>query len=719
MNISLLKMFSEVTPYVDTVQTIADKNKRELGFLAKTAYEQQANQGRLWIAVSSDTGDYIGHLMFGGRFPNLKVFQMFVLPIYRGKGVAAEVIDELAKYGERFNFLSISARVAEDLPANAFWEKCGFVTVKKVAGGKTTKRIINIKSRELNTPSLLKLMRGDIFRGHESVCYVERPTITNPVYVLDVNVVLDLVRSRSHRKEASCIMRAAFNNKIRISVTAEFLKELERSSKDLNNDPLLEFAKELPVLSNPLAAPDSNLMKDLRKVVFPERDTSGKKANQDHSDLLHLAYAILNGADGFITRESAILRAKEYVSTKYGLEILSPVDLFDSTEREEQILPTCVVSNETSLHIFEPGATDISEISDILANELSGKNDLNKLISFGVSGAPVRRLCIRNGPRLIGFAAWDSPSNVTADCSFFFFIDENDPGAERTIDHIFETVFRAGTPQHFRRITLRTGLANEFIKATAMLRGFRALDSRNDTLVKLSWSGIVTTENWKDFGYDFFKLSGLKLPPIIPDIKNDNEESIELNDPKNQKNWKVSVFQFETLISPGMVLYPGREGLLVPIRPQYAAELEVINPLQLSLLPKKEASLYLEKAYFRKNQGANNYKKGKPVVFYISRTSPDSKSAVGCGRITYSSAVTLDEAVSKLSRQGVLDRAELSAIADKNGLVHAFTYDNFNSFINRVSRKRLKELGAIGGANLVTAEKLEFDKLKSLLTAAF
>ena len=168
-----------------------------------------------------------------------------------------------------------------------------------------------------------------------------------------------------------------------------------------------------------------------------------------------------------------------------------------------------------------------------------------------------------------------------------------------------------------------------------------------------------------------------------------------------------------------MVLFPGREGILVPIRPQYAAELEVINPLQLSLLPKKEASLYLEKAYFRKNQGSKNYKKGMPVVFYVSRTSPDSKTAVGCGRITYSSAVTLDEAVSKLSRQGVLDRTELSTIADKNGLVHAFTYDNFNSFINRVSRKRLKEVGAIGGANLVTAEKLEFDKLNSLLMTGF
>jgi len=257
------------------------------------------------------------------------------------------------------------------------------------------------------------------------------------------------------------------------------------------------------------------------------------------------------------------------------------------------------------------------------------------------------------------------------------------------------------------------------VKSTAIQRGFRALDSSNGSLVKLSWSGVVTSDTWKDFRSEFFKLSGLKLPSSIPEVENVNMECLELTDPKSQKKWKVSVFEFETLISPGLLLYNGREGLLVPILPHYAADLEIINPQQLSLLPKKEATLYLEKAYFRKNRGIKNYKKGMPIVFYISRTSPDSKSAVGCGRITYSNSVTVDEATSKLSRQGVLNRLVLSTFADRNGLIHAFTYDNFNSFSSRIARGKLKEFGVIGGANLVTAEKVEFDKLKSLLTTGF
>lgn len=716
MNITILKTYALVHPYLKLVQEAGDENKRELGFLARSAYEQQADHGRLWVAVNSETSKYIGHLLFGGRYPNLKIFQMFVHQSHRNAGIAASLVNELEKYGEANSYISISARVADDLPANAFWEKIGLTTVKKVAGGCTTKRIINVRSKELNTPSLLKLMRGDVFRRHDAMSYNDKPTFSNPVYVLDVNIVLDVVRKRLHRREASAIMRASFNNKIRLCITKEFIIELERSSKDLSSDPLLELAKELPVLSGSTPV-NGELLRDLRPAIFPLRSLSGTKATQDNSDLTHLAHAIVNGADGFITRETAILRASSYLSSTYGLDVLSPVDLF--YEQESKIIRAAVESTKCMLHIHEPDPGDIPDIIAFLQNNSLNPTDLKRLVSFEVSGAEVQRICIKNGLKIIGFALWDAPSSVSQACNLWFYVDETDPAAERAIDHVLESVFRSGIPQLIRRITLHTGAGNEFVRATAIQRGFRAVDDRKDVLNKICRSGIITDKNWSKFSDNFYKTSGLKLQAKFPEITDIHQVVIEITDTKTNSQWKVSTFDFETLVSPGILLYPGREGILVPIRPSYAADLDIINPLQMSLLPKKEASLYIEKAYFRKNSGHRNYKSGMIVVFYVSKTSSDSKSAVGCGRVTFSGALTVDEIIGKLSRQGVLSREKLTSLSGKSGIIHAYTYDNFNALPKRVERSELLKLGAIGGANLVTAEKLSFEKLSQILQVAF
>jgi hypothetical protein len=80
MKIEIHKSYESVANYIDTVRECADEFKRALGFLPNSAYEEQAFKGRLWVAVTGQDKKFVGHLMFGGRFPTLKVTQMFVHP---------------------------------------------------------------------------------------------------------------------------------------------------------------------------------------------------------------------------------------------------------------------------------------------------------------------------------------------------------------------------------------------------------------------------------------------------------------------------------------------------------------------------------------------------------------------------------------------------------------------------------------------------------------
>ena len=87
--------------------------------------------------------------------------------------------------------------------------------------------------------------------------------------------------------------------------------------------------------------------------------------------------------------------------------------------------------------------------------------------------------------------------------------------------------------------------------------------------------------------------------------------------------------------------------------------------------------------------------------------------------VTYSEVISVDKASLLLDRQGVLSRDELISIANKDNLIHAFTFDNYSSFHKKVSFSLLKSNELISGANLVTAECLSTKKLFKLCELGF
>ena len=79
----------------------------------------------------------MGYLFFGGRHLTLRVTQLFVAKRFREHGIASKLLAELEAYAGRNQFLTIRARVAADLEANAFWEKAGFELFRQEKGAQT------------------------------------------------------------------------------------------------------------------------------------------------------------------------------------------------------------------------------------------------------------------------------------------------------------------------------------------------------------------------------------------------------------------------------------------------------------------------------------------------------------------------------------------------------------------------------------------------------
>ena len=88
-------------------------------------------------------------------------------------------------------------------------------------------------------------------------------------------------------------------------------------------------------------------------------------------------------------------------------------------------------------------------------------------------------------------------------------------------------------------------------------------------------------------------------------------------------------------------------------------------------------------------------------------------------RVTFSGNLTKRQAVLNLSRQGVLTEEEIERKTNHRDEVGTFTFDNLIVFRNGIPHRELKRLDCIGGANLVTAQRLEHDKLRLIVDRVF
>jgi len=722
MDTQILKKYQDVKPYIASAQKCADSHRNELGFLTPTAYKEQALQNRLWVCIDKEQNKYLGHLLFGGKFPYLKIFQLVVLPEYRKEMIPYSLLIELEDFGVENSFLNITARVAEDLAANRLWDYFGFKLIRQVEGGRARSRTINLRSKELETSSLLSLIELHTRQDCTLIKYSHQPVFTSNLYVIDVNVLLDVTRNRHHKQQASAIIRAGLNNDIRIAVTEEFVAELKRSNTGRASDPLLELACELPRIPVDNKAVLEKIIKELREIIFPGRSASRKCAIQDTSDLIHIATCIFAKVDGFITREKAILRAKDELFSKFNLEVLSPSDIEEvNFTHKTSINVDKINSSNSDLQINVINDTDLPKLYKYLSPLKLKQSEIDALFNKGTTGSLRHRIYIAHDSSIIGVASWNVPSSIIKEISAYLLISEDNPVSERAIDHIIESIIRDNNAD-IRMITLSFSQEQTKTKSTALARGFRfgsnSTDSILAAMVKWSFSGLITSGNWTSFVNKFKSFTKFSLPIQMPNFTNIDDKCLRLYDEANDNEIWLSYFDLETLISPAILLPKNRRSILLPIKPVHADELGICTPSQRSLLSKQEAFLHVEKAYFRKNKNIKVYERGLLLFFYVSSKSEYSQTVVGCARTTYSGANSVDAVTERFHRQGVLHPKTLISLADKQKRIHVITFDNFYNFQYPIPLSTLKANNHISKTNLVSGEPQDHAQTQAILQYA-
>lgn len=691
--------------YSEFVQEQSDSQRAELGFLPRSAYSEAAAQGKLYVATVEIAGKeyYAAHLLFGGKFPNLRVFQLYTLPKFRGQQIGRKLIDSLAEEAESQYYLTIIARVASDLAANEFWDRMAFRTIRTEKGGLTTGRDINIRMRELSSPTL--------FSVPESATVTDRPMRSGteqPIFALDVNVFLDVVKDRPRGEYAKRLLTASMSGLLRLFVAREFVAELSRAARSQGPDPVVQMAMSLPQFT-PVPEPFlSNLKQGLADLIFPNRAMTGQLRDRDHSDLIHLATMIYQSASGFVTSDESILGKRDELRARYSIEVLGPAELAE-IYLPRQWTPAQVSAESVdgeSIEISEIGEERRAEAESFLRSCSITENQVAQAVAPGQSACPRHRVIVSFSGEIVGFAAWDATRGLRSSTEACLCVDPVSPAGDLACDVLLDTMFRDVCKHRPARVVIHGGQINREALEYAKVRGFRSSPQPNSPAAqeKFCIGKIILPRHWDKLRASLSGSLELVLP-VVPPIYSGPDTEVIIGQ-KGKPERRISVQQFESQFGPVILLLPGRPTVVVPIQRSFADRL-LDTAYQHSLFPRPEASVLGEKLYLSSPRTLSVLVPGAVVMFYESIGADNGRGAIiAAAQITRSGVRETTELDSGTTRRGVLSSDEVKGISTNNrtGLTY---FNQLFRFEIPVGLSRLRVLGCADGANFVTARQID------------
>lgn len=672
--IKILKRPDEVFPYLKEIGALADSQKNELGFIPYSAYEDSCYKGNLVVAIAEgQKGEdlFAGYVLLGGRYPTKRIFQLAVSPNCRRKGIGKLLVNAVCESAEKLGFYKIVIRVGKTMDANKFWKKSGFILARTQEGG-AVHPVLNVMFREI-VPTIFSLASQQRTGLRQVVSGIPARPVP---YLLDTNIIIDISTKRDATEASENLMLLVGKGDINVAVAQASVNELELY-RQLENDLPLNMTDNLPVFS---LVHDDELKSELRDIIFPSKNDLSQR---DISDLENVATAV-KYTKGFITRDGAILRQHETLWNKFSLEVLSPSDFLEESEvRGLSAMEMGAISSEEILEIT-PNPTEV------FFEDLAGifpKHEINKdkfAYAFLKINEEITAGCAIQKRRPVGGRARDA---------ILFALNKDNSGA-RAVSLMLDFIFKQPSPSSAPASTISLAVHGraEQLDDTLIDRGYYPAD--DGKYRKICAGPIICSKNWQEKKKEIKKMSQISLPNTIPNYENFDQDVVLEN------NVSVSLQALEDFLS-SILLLPNRDGVIVPIKQEYADDF-FAHSSQESLLSPPEAQLSWYKSYFGTSRVKSRLLTGRLLFFYQSKSQGGKGEVVACARIVRSNIASKNKTSQEAMMRGVLDQDGLQHIIRADTVLETvFTHSVV--FPMPVPLERLREIGCDDKANFVTA----------------
>lgn len=612
------------------IVALADSEKNDaLGFLSDSAIREAILRDRV-IALATGEGDdnsLVGYVLYSGVFPHAKVQQIATNKAWRRSGAATALMNSLVSKLERQGFLSIRADIAEDLAASlSFYLKNGFVQAFTRPGGSARKRAILAHVRELETDSLFTFADRQASAGTD-LGIRQRSAGDDPIYAFDLNVYFDLVRERAESEKARRLFGAALSHEIRLVVAEEFVVELRRTSPGQSSDPVLQMALRMPRLPKADATALTGLTTKIHGIVFVQTGSPAAGTKQSMSDAGHLAHAALSRASAFITRDSAMLDARDRLLEEVGIDVISldeTVALLPPEPSDARFASHPGVGFKFALATEAEVKAYFTEIG--ITNGIS--SEFTQTQAIGVT-RQVR--AIRDDRRLHALAVLVIPRGMKPVARLLVHARADHVDAGLFADFLLDQMTREACAGHPILIELVHVAGQSTVNSIAQSRGFARTKS-GDFYRKLAVGMPVTQANWSESVAEVRRRTDIAMPGTMPASSRDGQE-ISLV-PAIGPTQQVRVSQLPDVLGPVVFVWPDRDGVVVPIARDYANALLGTNPQQtFDFVENRDAAFLTRRAYVNAPRSAKIMPLEAPILFYESKRS-GGRGAVVAWRVS-------------------------------------------------------------------------------------
>lgn len=699
--------------FINDVQKAADKHRNALGFFPKSVYEEFSRLGYLYVAVETSPNGYVyaGHLLFDCTYPRANIVQMFTLQEYRRCGLATKLINHLKEFLTQKSFISIYARVAEDLiDANAYWDRQRFYVQRIVEGGSARKRKILVRCHELASPQLFP---SSGINADNPLGLSISSTSDTPLYLLDLNVLFDLSPRRLRHDEAASLFQAERMNFCRLAISTEIREELQRTAHQGKTDPMESFINIFPSFPLFQDSDSETLLEDLASMIFYKKKEKAQLSTNDKSDLRHVATVIQRKLAGLITNDSAILEAAQQIKSTYGVEVLSP-SAFRLNESAPHGNNQFETSNDCTLTLLEVSSTSEKAVHTLLSKlKLSGSTISTGWLQTDPHGRIATRCAVWDDTTLVGYLTW-SARDKTGSVIARIAVDETNFHALSAARILLIYLLEQLSPNGPYQVRLELPPKQSYVRELASGFGFSRSPEQN-VLSKIILGGVLTNKTWGTYQDKLAKKSNLKLPTSIPTYHSIDQQIQILTPDGNQTH--VTLDSLESLLSPALFCLPGRPAVITPVQRSFSEAL-LGHSRQASLLPMNSASLFQDRHYLSSPRTLQFFKRGTLILFYESTKRKGRSEIVAIARVRQAFLKPSNTFYESDLTQSVLTATSLPNIG-KSNMKTVTVFDNIYLLPHPVPLKSLQRIGCGRPNDLITTHPINDSQLQEILREAF
>ncbi|MFP6733721.1 MAG: hypothetical protein VB959_07765 [Rhodospirillales bacterium] len=401
---------------------------------------------------------------------------------------------------------------------------------------------------------------------------------------------------------------------------------------------------------------------------------------------------------------------------KLVLDVLGISDFSDNSLSEDSEFDLNQIARTAESEILSgPLTTDLFKyVESFLKIHHVPPDRLKHVLSSGDHIARQKHIVLSKGVEIESFASWDMMQNPRKMATIFLCTDESSSNVSTAIDHSLDRISREVSLSAPSLMRLHVLPGHPITRKVAIAHGFRSDPGKEEhgtTFHKIAFGRVIDRQSWENDKKILKTLAGIELPSTIPNYESSNQP-ISVKLPSGQ-NASIPLQELETLLSPTIILLPGRPGAIAPIKRVFADEL-LGTAQQYSLITPPEAALLKERIYYNTPRAATIMVPGTIILFYESSDGGGRKSVIAVGRVTDSRVLNIDKVDTETMRKGVLDSKALRIIGNSDTKLVS-TFDNILVFKKPVSLKNLTRIGYFDPANFRTARRIEAHHLINIM----